>query len=160
MCQISSVEGEVVGMTVGVAERSTVLLVTDDIGSMLTGGYVLLRVCLKVGGIVSMTSGVGVPGGGIVCTALGVGVPGGGIVCTTLGVRVPGGGIVCTTLGVPEGVKILSLVAEVTEGVGCSVCFVHAWGERMKRESRFMYIHCTSLRLSLGTSLLTLCKRL
>ena len=29
---------------------------------------------------------------------------------------------------VAEGVKILTLVAEVTEGVGCSVCFVHVWG--------------------------------
>ena len=67
-------------MTVGVAERSTVLLVSEDIVSI------------------------------------------------TLGVGVPGGGIVCTTLGVPEGVKISTVVAEVTEDVGCSVCFVHALG--------------------------------
>ena len=113
-------------MTVGVAERSTVLLVSDENVSMLTRGYALLRVCLVVGGIVRMT--------------LGMGVPGGGIVCMTLGVGVPGGGIVCMTLGVPEG-------------VGCSVCFVHAWREWEKRESRFMYIHCTSVRLSLGTFL-------
>ena len=105
MCQLSSVEGEVLSMTVGVAERSTVLLVSEDIVSedivsMLTGGYTLLRVCLIGGDIVSITLGVGVPGGGIVCT----------------------------TLGVREGVKISSVVAEVTEDVGCSVCFVHALG--------------------------------
>lgn len=41
----------------------------------------------------------------------------------------PGGGIVCTTLGVPEGVKIVVMVAEVTEGAGCSVCSVHVWGK-------------------------------
>ena len=100
MCQLSSMEGEVVDMTVGVAERSTVLLVSEDIVSMLTGGYTLLRVCLVGGDIVSITLGVGVPGGGIVCM----------------------------TLGVPEGVKISTLVAEVTVDVGCSVCFVHALG--------------------------------
>ena len=89
-------------MIVGVEERSTVLLVSDDIVSMVTVGYALLRVCLAGGGIVSMTLGVGVPGGGTVYTTLGV--------------------------GVPEGGKILTLVAELTEGVGCSVCFVHMWG--------------------------------
>ena len=83
-------------MTVGVAERSTVLLVSEDIVSMLTGGYTLLRVCLVGGDIVSITLGVGVPGGSIVCTT--------------------------------EGVKISTVVAEVTEDVGCSVCFVHALG--------------------------------
>ena len=118
MCQLSSVEGEVVGITVGVAERSTVLLVSEDIVSMLTGGYTLLRVCLVGGDIVSITLGVGVPGGGIVCMALGLGVP--------------GGGIVCTTVGVPEGVKISTVVAEVTEDVGCSVFCACIRVERMK----------------------------
>ena len=94
---------EDIGMIVGVAEKPTVLVV-DDIVTMIvevTGGYALSRVCIAGGGIVSMTVGVGVPGGSTVCM----------------------------TFGVPEEVKILTLVAEVTEGVSCSVCFVHAWGE-------------------------------
>ena len=32
-------------------------------------------------------------------------------------------------MGVAEGVKIVSMVAAVTEGVCCSVCFVHEWGK-------------------------------
>ena len=74
-------------MTVGVAERATVLLVGDDVVNMIvevTGRYALSRVCLAGGGTVSLT------------------------------------------VGVAEGVKILSMVAEVTEGVAFSVCFVHA----------------------------------
>ena len=52
-------------------------------------------------------------------------------------------------VGMAEGVK---MVAAVTEGAGCSVCFVHVWGKREGKGwgSRFMYIHCTS---HLGTIL-------
>ena len=54
----------------------------------------------------------------------------------------------CTTLGVPEGVKIVVMIAEVTEDVGCSV---HVWGkvgrEGLGGGGRFMYIHCTSCQL-------------
>ena len=81
-------EGEVVAMTVGVAERATVLLVGDDVVNMIvevTGRYVLSRVCLAGGGTVNLTVG-----------------------------------------GKAEGVKISSMVAEGTEGVAFSVCFVHA----------------------------------
>ena len=81
-------EGEVVAMTVGVAERSIVLLVGDDIVRVIvevTGRYVLSRLCLAGGDIVSMKLRV----------------------------------------GVAEGVKVVNVVAEVTEGVG-SVCFMHA----------------------------------
>ena len=45
-------------MTVGVAERSIVLLVGDDIVNMIvgvTGRYALSRVCLAGGDIVSLT---------------------------------------------------------------------------------------------------------
>ena len=41
-----------------------------------------------------------------------------------------GGGRVCLTVGVAEGVDILSMVAEVAEGVAFSVCFVHAYRGR------------------------------
>ena len=46
-----------------------------------------------------------------------------------LRVCLTGGSIVCTTVGVAEGVKIVSMVAAVSEGAGCSVCFVHVWGK-------------------------------
>ena len=54
-------EGEVVGITVGAAERSTVLLVGGDIVNMIvgvTGRNALSRVCLAGGGRVSLTVGV------------------------------------------------------------------------------------------------------
>ena len=56
-----------------------------------------------------------------------------GVVSMTLGVGVPEGSIVSMPFGVPEGVKILTLVAEVTEGVGCSVCSVHVWEEEGRK---------------------------
>ena len=90
-------EGEVVAMTVGVAGRSTALLVGDDIVNIIvgvTGRYALSKVCLAGEGTVSMTVGVAERS--------------------------------TVEVGKAEGVKILNMVAEVTEGVTFSVCFVHA----------------------------------
>ena len=90
-------EGEVVAMTVGVAEIPTVLLVGDDIVNIIvevTGRYALSRVCLAGGGTVSLTVGAAERS--------------------------------TEEVGVAEGVNIVSVVAEVTEGVAFSVCFVHA----------------------------------
>ena len=89
-------EGEVVAMTVGVAERATVLLVGDDVVNMtvgVTGGYALSRVCLAGGGTMSLTVGAAERS--------------------------------TVEMGKAEGVNIVSMVAEVTEGVTFSVCFVH-----------------------------------
>ena len=90
-------EGEVVAMTVGVAERSTVLLVGGDIVNMtveVTGRYALSRVCLAGGGTMNLTVGAAERS--------------------------------TVEVGKAEGVNIVSMVAEVTEGVTFSVCFVHA----------------------------------
>ena len=90
-------EGEVVSMTVGVTERSTVLLVGDDIVNMtveVTGRYALSRVCLAGGGTMNLTVGAAERS--------------------------------TVEVGKAEGVNIVSMVAEVTEGVTFSVCFVHA----------------------------------
>ena len=98
-------EGEVVGTMVVVSEIPTVLLVGGDIVS-LTVGVAERSIVLPVGSdIVSMTVGV-TDGDGLsrVCLA--------------------GGDIVSVTLRV--GVKVVKVVAEVTEGVG-SVCFMHVW---------------------------------
>ena len=90
-------EREVVGITVGAAEIPTVLLVGGD--------------------IVNMT--VGVTGGyalSRVCLA------GGGTVNLTVGAAERS----TVEMGKAEGVNIVSMVAEVTEGVAFSVCFVDA----------------------------------
>ena len=90
-------EGEVVAMTVGVAAIPTVLLVGDDMVNMTVG----------VTGRNALSR---------VCLA------GGGRVCLTVGVAERS----TVEVGKAEGVKIWSMVAEVTEVVTFSVCFVHA----------------------------------
>ena len=56
-----------------------------------------------------------------------------------------GGSIVSMTVEVAEGVKNVGMVTAVTEGVGCSVCFVHVCvcggGGGGGGRSVFMFIH-------------------
>ena len=95
MCQSSSMEGEVVAMTVGVAERATVLLVGDDIVNMTVGVSERSTVLLAGGGILSLTVGVAERSTVEVGVAEGVACC---VFCACIGERGKGGVRLCTSI--------------------------------------------------------------